>query len=285
MKRILTIQDISCVGKCSLTVALPIISAAGVETAVLPTAVLSNHTAFEGFTFHDLTADIPGISAQWKKEGITFDSIYTGYLGSEEQISLVKDLFRDYKQEDSFYLVDPAMADNGKLYPGFSEHFAKAMAGLCGEADLIVPNLTEAAYLLGQEYIPSGYDRTYIETTLRRLTDLGCKEAALTGVSFEKGKLGAMAYNAETGSFFEYYNDQVPVSFHGTGDVFASSLFGAKQNGLSTGDALTVAVDYTLACIRSSMADEKACWYGVNFEPALPFYLELLDKYRKNGKQ
>lgn len=278
MKRILTVQDISCVGKCSLTVALPVISAAGIETAVLPTAVLSNHTAFDGFTFRDLTEDIEGISAQWKKEKITFDAIYTGYLGSLKQIALVEKLFEDYKQEHSFYLVDPAMGDNGKLYPGFSEDYAKAMAGLCGKADLILPNLTEAAYLLDEEYVPSGYDRAYIKRLLRKLAGLGCKEVALTGISFEKGQLGTMAYRAETDTFFEYYNEQEPVSFHGTGDVFAASLLGAKESGLSTENALKVAVDYTLACIKETMADENANWYGVNFESAIPVYLDLLRK-------
>ncbi len=278
MKRILTVQDISCVGKCSLTVALPIISAAGVEAAVLPTAVLSNHTAFKGFTFRDLTDDIDGISNQWKVENITFDAIYTGYLGSQRQIELVEKLFADYHQEDSFYLVDPAMADNGSLYPGFTEEFAKTMAGLCGKADLVVPNITEASIMLDMEYIPNGYDRSYIEEMLKGLCALGCKEAALTGISFEEGKLGTMAYNSETGEFFEYYNERKNVAFHGTGDVFASALLGAKMNGLSTGDALKVAVDYTLACIEETMKDEKANWYGVNFEAAIPTYLKLLNK-------
>lgn len=278
MKRILTVQDISCVGKCSLTVALPIISAAGVEAAVLPTAVLSNHTAFDSFTFHDLTDDITGISEKWKEAGITFDAIYTGYLGSKEQIALVDRLFTDYKQDHSFFLVDPAMADNGKMYPGFPEDFAGAMATLCGKADLIVPNLTEASFMLGKEYIASGYSREYIEDMLKGLTALGCKEAALTGVSFEEGKVGAMSYNAETGEFFEYYNEHKPVAFHGTGDIFASALLGAKMNDLSTGDALKVAVDYTLDCVVKTMENENYNWYGVDFESAIPTYLKLLGK-------
>lgn len=145
MKRIVTIQDVSCVGKCSLTVALPIISAMGVETAIIPTAVLSTHTMFKGFTFRDLTSDIEPIMEHWKKEGFKFDAIYTGYLGSFEQIELMHRLIKEFRGPDTKVIVDPCMADNGKLYPGFTPEFAKAMAGLCAEADIIVPNLTEAS--------------------------------------------------------------------------------------------------------------------------------------------
>jgi len=278
MKRILTVQDISCVGKCSLTVALPIISAAGIETAVLPTAVLSNHTAFKGFTFHDLTDDIPDISDHWKQENITFDCIYTGYLGSKEQIDLVAKLFDDYKLPKSIYVVDPAMADHGVMYAGFPDGFAKDMARLCAKAHLIVPNLTEACFMLDEEYIESGYSREYIENILKKLTDMGPEVAALTGVSFEEDKLGTMAYNRETGKFFEYYNRKMDVQFHGTGDVFASSLVGALMNDFSVEESLKIAVDYTLACILCTMADEDANWYGVNFEEALPEYMHLLHK-------
>lgn len=285
MKRILTVQDISCVGKCSLTVALPIISAAGVETAVLPTAVLSNHTAFkEGFTFRDLTEDIPAIHAQWQKENIQFDAIYTGYLGSTEQIHLVQQLFEDYGGEDKLILVDPAMGDFGKLYAGFTGEFAEAMTSLCAKADIIVPNITEASIMLGEEYIESGYTRSYIEQLLRRLTDLGPKEAALTGISFEENRVGTMSYNRETDTFFEYYNTRQPVSFHGTGDIFASALLGAKMKGKTTEEALTIAVDYTSACIEYTMKDPNANWYGVNFEEALPLYLKLLNCTNQNKR-
>lgn len=285
MKRILTVQDISCVGKCSLTVALPIISAAGVETAVLPTAVLSNHTAFkEGFTFRDLTEDIPAIHAQWQKENIHFDAIYTGYLGSTEQIHLVQQLFEDYGGKDKLILVDPAMGDFGKLYTGFTGAFAEAMTSLCAKADIIVPNITEATIMLGEEYIESGYTRSYIEQLLRRLTDLGPKEAALTGISFDENRVGTMSYNRETDTFFEYYNTRQPVSFHGTGDIFASALLGAKMKGKTTEEALTIAVDYTSACIEYTMKDPNANWYGVNFEEALPLYLKLLNCTNQNKR-
>ena len=143
--KILTVQDISCVGQCSLTVALPIISACGIETCVLPSAVLSTHTAgFKGYTFRDLTDDMPDICAHWQKEGISFDAVYTGYLGSTKQIDYVKNILSTVKKSDGYAVVDPAMADNGKLYPGFDMEFVEAMKTLCGAADYILPNITEA---------------------------------------------------------------------------------------------------------------------------------------------
>ena len=143
MKKIVTMQDISCVGKCSLTVALPVISAMGIETAVIPTAVLSTHTMFHDFTFHDLTSEILPIMDHWKKVHFQFDAVYTGYLGSFEQLKLAAKLFDRFGQ--GIKLVDPCMADNGKLYAGFTEEFAYAMRKLCAKADVIVPNMVQAA--------------------------------------------------------------------------------------------------------------------------------------------
>ena len=277
MKRIMTIQDISCVGKCSLTVALPIISAAGVEAGILPTAVLSTHTMFDSFTFRDLTDEINPIAEQFKKHSIDFDAIYTGYLGSFEQLSLVEKFFDDFKKEDSIVLIDPVMADNGKLYPGFSEDFAKTMAKLCGKADIIVPNITEASFMLGIPYNPN-YDEEYIKWLLRELTGLGCKKAALTGISFEEDKIGVYSYNSETDTYFSYFNEKLPQSFHGTGDIYASSALGAMMRGISIEDSLAIAVDFTLECMKETMRDENHRFYGVNFELALPYYIESIKK-------
>ena len=181
-KKILTIQDISCVGQCSLTVALPIISACGIETCVLPSAVLSTHTAgFSGYTFRDLTEDMPSIKEHWKKEGINFSAIYTGYLGSTKQIEYVENIFADVATDDCVKIVDPAMADNGNLYPGFDKEFVDAMKGLCGKADYIVPNITEACFLTDMEY-KTEYDRAYVDLLLKSLSDIGCKNIILTGI-------------------------------------------------------------------------------------------------------
>lgn len=279
MKRVVSIQDISCLGKCSLTVALPIISAMGVETCVVPTAVLSTHTGgFSGFTFHDLTQEVAPIAAHWKKEGITFDAIYTGYLGSFEQIELVGQFFDQFGGKDTLVYVDPAMADNGVLYTGFTPEFAKEMGKLCGKADVIVPNLTEASFMLGLDYVGDQYDEAYIKDLLKQLTGLGCKTAVLTGMSFEPGKIGAMAYDSVTDTYASYFNEKLPVQFHGTGDVFASACVGALMNGKDLAGALKVAVDYTLECIRETQNDPDARWYGVNFESAIPMLVHSLGR-------
>ncbi len=276
MKRVLSIQDISCVGKCSLTVALPILSAAGLETAILPTAVLSTHTAFKNFTFRDLTDDIQPIAAHWKQEKIAFDGIYTGYLGSFRQIELVEEVFEDFRQEGSIRFVDPAMADNGKLYVGFTPEFAIRMGKLCGKADIIVPNLTEAAFMLGEECPQPGYDEKFIREMLKKLCGLGCRQAVLTGVTFRKDKLGVAAYDAETDTFTTCFADYLPVSFHGTGDVFASSCFAGLMRNQSVEQALDTAVSYTVESIRKTISHPDYNWYGVDFEAATPLLLSKL---------
>ena len=189
-EKILTVQDISCVGQCSLTVALPVISACGIETCVLPTAVLSTHTAFKpGWTFRDLTSDIEPISQHWQKENITFKAIYTGYLGSREQVDLILKLIDRHLEKIGVAIVDPAMADGGVLYKGFPEDFPKDMARLCAAADVILPNITEACLMTDSEF-RTEYDENYIVTLLSKLAKLGCKKVVLTGVSFEPQKLG-----------------------------------------------------------------------------------------------
>ena len=277
MKRILTIQDISCVGKCSLTVALPIISAMGVEAAILPTAVLSTHTMFKNFTVKDLTDQIKPITNHWKQEGVDFGAIYTGYLGSFEQIDLMKELFDEFKTESNILFVDPAMADNGKLYPAFDEAFAKYMATLCGKADIIVPNITEACFMTDMEY-RTEYDEDYIKEMLNNLCQLGAKISLLTGVSFEEGKTGVMGYDSEKEEYFYYSHAKLPVSYHGTGDIFSSTCVGAMMNGLDWKDAAKVAADYTAECIRLTLEDPSKPWYGVNFEQAIPYLVKRIGK-------
>ena len=277
MKRIVTIQDISCVGKCSLTVALPIISAMGIETAILPTAVLSTHTMFSNFTFKDLADQIEPIAEHWKKENMTFDAVYTGYLGSFEQIDLMKDFFDQFNSDSNILFVDPAMADNGKLYPAFDEAFAKHMATLCAKADIIVPNITEGSFMTGMEY-KTDYDEAYVKEMLQKLCDLGAKISILTGVSFEEGKTGVMGYDKEKNEYAYYEHDKLPVSFHGTGDIFSSTCVGAMINGMDWKDAVKVAADYTSECIRLTLEDPAKPWYGVNFEQAIPYLVEKIRK-------
>lgn len=278
MKRIATIQDISCLGKCSLTVALPIISAMGVEACVVPTAVLSTHTMFSGYTFRDLTDDMPLIMKHWQQEGFRFDALYTGYLGSERQLSIVSDYFSAFGTDGGVILVDPVMGDNGRLYSGFNESFARSMGRLCSSADIIVPNLTEAAFMLGEDYVGEGYDEAYIRELLKRLTGLGARTAVLTGVSFKKGSIGVMSYDSESGEYFHYSHEKVSKSYHGTGDIFASTVVGALMNGLDLPRALTVAADYTAACIRITAEDPDGIDYSVYFESLIPQLLKMLGR-------
>ena len=277
MKRIVTIQDISCVGKCSLTVALPIISAMGVETAIIPTAVLSTHTMFNGFTVKDLTDQIKPITNHWKQEKFAFDAIYTGYLGSFEQIDLMKDMFDQFKTDNNIIFVDPAMADNGKLYPAFDEEFAKYMGTLCAKADIIVPNITEACYMTGYEY-KTEYDETYVKNLLLKLADLGSKISILTGVGFRDGMTGVMGYDKDKNEYFYYEHEKLPYSYHGTGDIFSSTCIGAIVNGFEWKEAVQIAADYTAESIRLTIEDGKLQWYGVHFEQAMPYLIKRLEK-------
>lgn len=270
-KRILTIQDISCVGQCSLTVALPIISACGVEAAVLPSAVLSTHTGgFTGYTFRDLTDDMPLISQHWEKEGIEFDGVYTGYLGSTKQIEIVKNIMD--KHNKGVNIVDPAMADNGSLYYGFDNEFVKAMASLCAKADIILPNITEACFMTGVEY-KTEYDRAYIDSILSSLTDMGAKTIILTGVTYTPETTGVVVY--EKGEYYYYEHKKLEGGCHGTGDVYASAFTGALMRGKTPVEAAKIAADYTLLCIENTVGD-KSHWYGAKFETAIPQLIEML---------
>ena len=273
-KRVLTIQDISCVGQCSLTVALPILSACGLETAILPSAVLSTHTGgFTGFTFRDLTDDMPGICDHWVKEGIRFSSIYTGYLGSTRQIDIVKDIMNATGEEDCIRVVDPAMADHGQLYYGFDQAFVEAMKGLCAVADFVVPNITEAAFLTGMEY-KEVYDRAYIDEIIAKLTALGCKNVILTGISYRPGYTGIVVF--ENGRYAYYEHEMLPNSCHGTGDIYCSAFVGALNRGKSAYDAAVVAANYTMECIKETAKVDNH-WYGAAFEPALGKLIEALN--------
>ena len=277
MKRLVTIQDISCVGKCSLTVATPIISAMGVETAILPTAVLSTHTMFKRFTFRDLSSDIPKIAEHWKGENIGFDAIYTGYLGSIEQIEMLKSFFKEFKTNTNFIFVDPAMADNGKLYTGFDEKFALKMKELCNAADIIVPNLTEASFMLKREYKES-YSEEEIKEILIELSKDGANKVVLTGVSFNDKELGVMSYNKKTNEFFSYFREKIPVKYHGTGDIFASTLVGALVNEKALEESLKIALDYVWETINDTYIEKKEDAYGVNFETKIPYLLKRINK-------
>lgn len=266
-KRVLTVQDISCIGQCSLTVALPILSVCGHETVVLPSAVLSSHTGgFHGNTFRDLTEDFPDIRKHWCREGIFFDAIYTGYLGSEKQIDYVRELIRTTKKSGAPVIVDPAMADNGKLYSGFTPAYVGHMKQLCVEADYLLPNITEACLLTGMDY------RADFGADIDDLLDALFKQfpkatVILTGIGFHKGETGVFICKGNEKQY--YAHRKIAGSCHGTGDIFASAFTGTLLRGMSPLEAASVAADFVTECIKETVGD-KNHWYGAKFEPALP---------------
>ncbi len=276
MKRIVTLQDISCVGRCSITVALPILSAMGVECGILPTAVLSTHTMFKTFTVKDLSDQIEPISDAWEKEGITFDGIYTGYLASGSQCRQVCDFFGRFGRPDNLILVDPAMADNGKLYAAFDSSFPAEMAKVCAHADIILPNITEASLLTDLPY-RTEYGPDYIEALSEKLLELGCKTAVITGVSYEPDQLG-VTYLDRSGKKFSYFTRRCPQSYHGTGDLYSSTVLGGLMRGLSLGDSLALAADFVVACIEATAVSQSARWYGVEFESQIPLLCRMLEE-------
>jgi pyridoxine kinase len=286
-KQVAAIHDISGFGRCSLTVALPVLSAAGIQTSVIPTAVLSTHTGgFTDFTYRDLTEDILPVAKHWNALGLKFDAVYTGFLGSPEQVDLVIEAIGLIRSEETIVVVDPVMADFGKLYTIFDEDFPAAMSRLCAEADVIVPNLTEAALLTGTPYREGPFTEGEVEDLLRRLAEIGHKGhkgggpfassggargVVLTGVAYadDPGVIGAASYDARTGGFAYAGEKRIEPMYHGTGDVFASVLTAALTGGRPLAEACTAAVRYTVDSIRRTKAAGTDNRYGVDFESGL----------------
>lgn len=269
-KRVAAIHDISGLGKCSLTVALPIISSVGIETAIMPTAVLSTHTGgFTGYTYRDLTTDLRPFAAHWKSLGISFDAIYSGYLGSFEQIEIVIEFIGEFRKDGCIAVVDPAMADNGKMYALFDMRFAREMASLCAVADIIVPNITEAVFMLGREYKKGPYTKEYIEELLFALSEPGPSKVVLTGVGFDETSIGAASYDRNTGEIHYALSKAIPGIYHGTGDIFASALVASYLSGRSLADSARIAVDFVCGSIERTKEAGTDVRFGVNFEAGL----------------
>ena len=275
--KILTIQDISCYGQCSITVALPIISAFGIETAILPSAVLSTHTAgFTDFTVRDLTEDLPAINEHWGKEGIYFDAIYTGFIASIEQLDMIKDIIDSRLKPDGLVFVDPAMADHGEFYNGFDQEFADKMGELCKKGDYILPNTTEACYILHKPWKEQFSKEEMLEMA-KELAEFTKKHVILKGDTHKEGKLGMIVLDKDESSEGEFvYNDKIDYVSHGTGDVFASSFVGATLNGKSTSSAAKIAGEFTKKAIEETV-DDPTHGYGVKFERVIPSIQELLN--------
>lgn len=275
MKRIASIQDLSCIGKCSLGIALPVLSVMGIECAALPTAVLSAHTAFDSFCVRDMTDCLRDVAAQWERMALAFDAVYTGYLASETQVALVQSFADRFGQRLLF--VDPVMADHGRLYTGFSDDFPAHMRGLCRRADVITPNVTEACLLTGTEY-RERQDEPYLRRLLESLMELGPKTAIVTGLRPDGEHMG-VASMEQSGAFSLYPTPYYPSVFHGTGDLFAAACVGALTLGHTPPNAIRFAADYVAETLRVTREDPDARWYGVNFEQTLARLPAMLMKY------
>lgn len=277
MKRVAAINDLSGFGKCSLTIALPILSCAGLETCPIPTAILSTHTGeFTGYTYRDLTSDLRNYYKHWESLNLKFSSLYSGFLGSVEQVDIVCDIIDAFNSEECLVMVDPAMADNGKMYSVFDKSMCANMAKLCSKADIIVPNMTEAAFMLGEEYYSPPYTKAYIHDMLLKLSKLGAKKIVLTGTSFSDEQTGAACYDVQTNELYFAHSPKVSGNYHGTGDVFASFLLAAILNGKTLPDATQFAVDLTYECIVKTAKKGTPTREGVEFESVLPKMLQKL---------
>ena len=278
LQRVAAIHDISGFGKCSMTVVLPILSAAGIEVVCMPTAVLSTHTGgFEGFTYRDLTEDLPAITEHWKSLDLHFSSIYSGFLGSPEQVDIVSNFMDTFNSDNTLVYVDPVMAYEGELYSVFDYHMVDKMRELCEKADLLLPNITEACFLLKQPYQHGPYTRDYIEKIVRGLSDMGPEKVVLTGVYFDNEKLGAACYDRAEDKVEYAFSEKVPGQFHGTGDIFGSFCLAALLNGKSLLDSTQFAVDLTTDCILRTVARETNRREGVDFEGVLPEMMKRLE--------
>ena len=270
-KKILTIQDISCYGQCSITVALPILSAWGYETAILPSAILSTHTSgFKNFTVHDLSDEIPKIINHWKNEGIKYDALYVGYLGEIKHIDLVIQVKNELLKDKAIFVLDPVMGDNGKLYPAFNDKYVKAIRRLIKEADIIVPNLTEACFLTGSEY-KEDYDEQYIKDIVNKLVEIGAKQIILTGIAYEKEMTGVVISNGN--DYHHFIHQKINKLYHGTGDVYASTFLSAYLGSHDLVKSAITAADFVVKAIENTL-DDPSHNYGVKFEPLLADFVK-----------
>ncbi|WP_405286816.1 pyridoxamine kinase [Methanobrevibacter sp.] len=274
--KILTIQDISCFGQCSITVALPVVSAFGIETAILPSAVLSTHTSgFTDFTVRDLTEDLPEIKKHWEKEGIDFDAIYTGFIASIEQLDYIKDIIDSRLKPEGLVFVDPAMADHGEFYNGFDQEFADKMGELCKLGDYILPNTTEACYILHKPWKEEFTKEEMLEMA-NELSEFTKRYVILKGDTHKENELGMIVLDKQENTCEIVYNERIDYVSHGTGDVFASAFVGSTMVGKTPTAAAKVAGEFTKKAIEKTIGDENH-WYGVKFEQAIPELYSLLD--------
>ncbi len=276
-KKVLAVHDISCVGRCSLTIIIPIIACAGHECSPLPTAVLSTHPGgFKNFNFRDLSSDIDPTRIHWNSLGLKFDAIYSGFLGSYEQIEMTQRLFTDLSNKDTLIVVDPVMADHGKVYSVYNDKMVDGMKKLCGMANIIVPNLTEAAFLSGEKYIGDGYSEEYILNTAKKLAKLGTDKIIITGVSFDNESTGVFYYDSKKDESVYISGKKIDGDYHGAGDIFASALISGILKGKNINDSAKIAIDFVSVAIEYTKTQNTEKRYGIAFEPVIPTLLERL---------
>ena len=280
LPRMVAIHDISGLGKCSLTVALPIVSASGVECCCIPTALLSTHTGcFNDWTFHDLSDDILPIAEHWSKlDDIKFDAIYSGYLASEKQEELIEKCIDYLKGKDTIVIVDPAMADNGKYYANFDNKMALCFRRLIAKADIITPNITEACFITDTEYIPAPHSDEFVSELMSKLSALGPKIVAITGVCPDNEHVGIVAKDNLTGKTAQFMNISRAGTFHGSGDVFASSFASLLTRGADVETALELAEAFVSDCVERTEKRNVPRHYGLDFESALPQYIKNVEE-------
>lgn len=279
LPRMAAIHDLSGLGKCSLTVALPIVSATGVECCCIPTALLSTHTGgFDDWTFTDLSGDIIPIAEHWHGLGVGFDAIYSGYLASEAQGRLLERAIELLRGEDTLVIVDPAMADNGRYYANLGDGMTECFRRLIKKADIITPNITEACFLTGMEYRTGVHAKDYVAELIDRLSDLGPAFVAVTGVSTENGSVGIVARDNRSGKMCSVMSTTLDGMFHGSGDVFASAFAALLTRGASLEDALGTAEEFVTAAIERTAARGTPRQYGLDFEGVLPDYIRMCSK-------
>ena len=277
--RVAAIHDMSGFGRCSLTVAIPILSAMGIQCCPLPTAFLSTHTGgFEGFTFLDMTDELPKVAAHWKSLGLGFQAVYSGFLGSERQIAIVEDFLREFRGPDTLAVIDPVMGDHGAVYQTYTPAMCAGMARLAELADVITPNLTEAALLLGIPYGELPVGEAGCREIVERLSLDGRRSVVLTGASTAPELTGAMCFDAKTGRTEAVQTRRVPQEFHGTGDVFTSVLTGALVQGASLPAAARQAVDFVRACAERTAKAGIPMREGVECEPLLGLLTQPVDE-------
>ena len=256
---------------------MPIISAAGIETRVIPTAVLSTHTGgFKDYVKEDLTSIILPTVEHWQSLGLLADAIYSGYLASKEQLEIVADVFKRLSHKNTLIAIDPVMGDDGVLYDSFDDEFVCEMRKFLKYADVVLPNLTEACLLLNKPYRECGYDECEIKDMLKSLCKMGPKMAVITGVEYGDGRIGVATFDALTDSYGYFYSPKVKGVFLGTGDVVASAIVSGLTVGLSLESSVKVAVDMAYNSIVHTVKSPYDYRYGVDFESAIEQFIKDL---------